>query len=80
MLYPVKIYEGTKELCWKDGLKYVRTIRKEELLQMAADSKKLKKIVIHPSVKYLRKKEDLDDQDLSWFTGGLNVPRNNKKA
>jgi len=56
MLHQVKVFRPTKELCYKDGMKLVRTYTTEEV-QNRADKKFTDKLYIHPSVRRRTRKE-----------------------
>ena len=56
MLYQVKVFKPTEELCYKNGMKLTRTYTSEEV-QSRADERFTEKTYIHPSIRRRTKKE-----------------------
>ena len=56
MLYQVKVFKPTEELCYKNGMKLTRIYTSEEV-QSRADELFTEKTYIHPSIRRRTKKE-----------------------
>ena len=56
MLYQVKVFKPTEELCYKNGMKLTRTYTREEV-QNRANELFTDKAYIHPSILRRTKKE-----------------------
>ena len=73
MLYQVKVFKPTEELCYKNGMKLTRTYTREEV-QNQADERFNEKTWIHPSVRRkTQKKIEATNAGLNGFKNFLTL-------